>query len=285
MPRVFSSFTLPIDASFASILGLDGATVISLVPLSNSVNYLGVRPGSTGTAVRLQALGSDTNIGLRIDTKGTGKFTIGVDEVLTTATSGVADVNSRVQVALEGSLVATRRQINFTTGTDTTFSIADDAGNERVDVEINSTSREWFSVSRLASDGTTTSATNSDTGLSFSIGSSEAWSFTFQAFTKCSTANGHKWGLDVPTGATIEAVIRGSRATAAAIISDSITSDDAQSTTFGTGTYTSGGYIEVVGTVLNSTTSGSVKLRYASATAGDTTTIKAGSFVEATRIS
>jgi hypothetical protein len=275
MPRVFSSFTLPIDASFASILGLDGATVISLVPLSNSVNYLGVRPGSTGTAVRLQALGSDTNIGL----------TIGVDEVLTTATSGVADVNSRVQVALEGSLVATRRQINFTTGTDTTFSIADDAGNERVDVEINSTSREWFSVSRLASDGTTTSATNSDTGLSFSIGSSEAWSFTFQAFTKCSTANGHKWGLDVPTGATIEAVIRGSRATAAAIISDSITSDDAQSTTFGTGTYTSGGYIEVVGTVLNSTTSGSVKLRYASATAGDTTTIKAGSFVEATRIS
>lgn len=138
MPRVFSSFTLPIDASFAKILGLNGSTTIELVEVASAVNYIGLRPATTGSAPRIQALGSDTNIGLRIDTKGTGKFTIGVNEVLTTASAVNSDATARTQVALEGTLIGTRRQINFITGSNITYTVTDDAGNERVDVEISS---------------------------------------------------------------------------------------------------------------------------------------------------
>jgi hypothetical protein len=269
----------------SSLLDTNGNTLIGSTATASAVNYCVYQNGATGSPPRLRADGSDTNINLRLDPKGTGKVTIGTNQVVTTADVVAMDANARVDVALEGSSVGKRRQVNFVTGTDISFTVTDDAGNERVDVEISGTSREWFAEQRLAANGTTTSATNSDAGLSFSIGSSQTWSFCFQAFTQCSAANGHKWGLDIPTGATVEAIVRGSRGSTASIISDSITTDDGQSAAMGTGTYTAGGWVEIVGTIVNSTTAGSVKLRYASSTGGDTTTIKAGSYVEAHRIS
>ena len=50
-----------------------------------------------------------------------------------------ADTNARVAVKNNGSSVASRRGINFIPGSNITLTIADDSGNEEVDVTINST--------------------------------------------------------------------------------------------------------------------------------------------------
>ena len=51
----------------------------------------------------------------------------------------VGDVNARVAVENNGTLVGTRRAINFIPGTNVSLTIADDAANEEVDVTINAT--------------------------------------------------------------------------------------------------------------------------------------------------
>lgn len=141
-------------------------------------------------------------------------------------------------------------------------------------------------TARLSSDVTTTSSSASNvTGLSFAIGASEVWLFEFNVMSKCSAANGHKWALDLPSSATVAASLRGSRASVASILSEDITADDTLSTAIGTGTYTSGGWVQIVGMVTASSTAGTVQLRFASATGGDTTTAKAGSFLIARKVS
>lgn len=140
-------------------------------------------------------------------------------------------------------------------------------------------------IARLTGDVTTTSASAGDvTGLSFSIGANEVWQFEAHLMTKCSTANGHKWAVNVPASAAVTASLRGSRASTASIISDDIVADDTLSAAVGTGTYATGGWVDIVGIVANSTTAGSVQIRFASATGGDTTTAKAQSYVTARRI-
>lgn len=52
---------------------------------------------------------------------------------------GSLDETARVRVSLEGSFVGARREVNFLTGSNITYTVTDDAGNERVDVEISST--------------------------------------------------------------------------------------------------------------------------------------------------
>ncbi len=133
-----TAFEMPLDASFSSLLDTNGKTCLALLAVSNAENYLTARNASAGTAPRLLAQGTDTNIGLRIDPKGTGTVTIGSAQVLTTASAIATDATARVDVALEGVSAGARRQINFLTGSNVTFNITDDAGNERVDVEISS---------------------------------------------------------------------------------------------------------------------------------------------------
>ena len=134
-----TSFEMPLDGSFASLLDTNGKTCLALLAVSNAVNYVSARNASAGTAVRVVAQGSDTDIGLRLDAKGAGLVTVGTAQVLTTASAVNSDATARVQVALEGTLIGTRRQINFLTGSNITYTVTDDAGNERVDVEISST--------------------------------------------------------------------------------------------------------------------------------------------------
>jgi hypothetical protein len=54
--------------------------------------------------------------------------------------TGNLDANARVGVMNAGTLVGTRRRINFIAGTNVTLNIVDDATNEKVDVTINSQS-------------------------------------------------------------------------------------------------------------------------------------------------
>lgn len=60
--------------------------------------------------------------------------------------TGTIDGNARVAVAYTGSTVGTRRRINFIPGSNVTITVADDAGNEEVDVTIASTSSAGISL-------------------------------------------------------------------------------------------------------------------------------------------
>jgi hypothetical protein len=53
------------------------------------------------------------------------------------ALTGNLDANARVGVMNAGTLVGTRRRVNFIAGTNVTLNVTDDATNERVDVTIN----------------------------------------------------------------------------------------------------------------------------------------------------
>lgn len=54
----------------------------------------------------------------------------------TDALLGLLDANARVAVAVAGTAVGTRRQVNLVAGTGVTFVVSDDAPNERVNVTI-----------------------------------------------------------------------------------------------------------------------------------------------------
>ena len=59
---------------------------------------------------------------------------------------GDLDANARVGVMNSGTLVGTRRRVNFIAGTNVTINVADDATNEKVDVTINAASGELFAT-------------------------------------------------------------------------------------------------------------------------------------------
>lgn len=128
---------------------------------------------------------------------------------------------------------------------------------------------------------TTTSASNASvTDLLFSISPNEVWSFEFNLRTQCSSTGGHKWGLLLPTGATVTATALGSLASRTTIASSDITTSDGQTAVFGTGNYAADGWVRIAGVVAaDSVNSGNVQLRFAAGVAGQTITVKAGSFV------
>lgn len=125
--------------NFSAIRDTNGNTSLNILAIPSAVNYVSVRNASAGTAVRVIAQGSDTDIGLRLDPKGAGKVTVGLNQVITPVDAVAIDANAKVDVALEGVSIGKRRQINFLTGSNINYNITDDAGNERVDVEISST--------------------------------------------------------------------------------------------------------------------------------------------------
>ena len=80
--------------------------------------------GSTGAAPSLAALTQGTGI---LITNGAGSITI----------AQVADtVNQQVRISNGGTLVGTRREVNFIPGSNVTLTISDNAGSNRVDVTI-----------------------------------------------------------------------------------------------------------------------------------------------------
>lgn len=140
---------------------------------------------------------------------------------------------------------------------------------------------QWTHLARRATNITTTSASNASvTDLAFDIATNEVWAFEFNLRTQCSSTGGHKWGLLLPTGATVTATAHGSLASRTTIAASDITTSDGQTAVLGTGSYASDGWVRIAGVVVaDSVNSGVVQLRFAAGVAGQTITVKAGSFV------
>ena len=89
----------------------------------------------------LLSAASDTASGI-VELATTAETTTGTDTARAVTPAGLlnattaSNINARIGVEKAGSLVGTRRRINFIDGTNVTITVADDAANEEVDVTI-----------------------------------------------------------------------------------------------------------------------------------------------------
>lgn len=100
--------------------------------------------------------------------------------------------NARVGVENNGTLVGTRRNINFIPGTGISLSIADDAGNEEVDITITSTVTGGVTTFNSRSGAVTLASGDVTGALGFTPLSLGGGTLTGQLATRTSTVNtGH----------------------------------------------------------------------------------------------
>ncbi len=103
----------------SGIYDTSGNLLISFSASASAVNYLGVSNGATGNAVRLIATGSDANVGLTIQVKGSGEITL-----------------SASNATVAGTLTATGLIINGNTGHTGTYSWLDGDGMTTRNIDI-----------------------------------------------------------------------------------------------------------------------------------------------------
>lgn len=149
---------------------------------------------------------------------------------------------------------------------------------------ITATSTVASPNSALSANYTNATNTQTATNLSFAIAASESWVVEYQGTVQCSGTGGVAYQINAPTGATIEGWLQSS--------TNAITTLSFQRiTAINTATSTA---VHTVGTtpapdriwfrVTNSTTAGTVAISAASRTNGQTTTIFAGSNINANKV-
>lgn len=141
-----------------------------------------------------------------------------------------------------------------------------------------------FVGQRLTANFTTTVVAATSTALSFSILPGEVWAIDYQLTAQCSANGGVKYAIACPVGATIEGWIYSSTN---AILTMSYQRIVAIGVLNATALHTvtalpAPDIIRVL--VTNGANSGAVALQAASVTAGQTTTVFAGSFMRAQRV-
>lgn len=135
-----------------------------------------------------------------------------------------------------------------------------------------------------ASNLTTTSTSASDvTNLGFSIGAGEVWAYEFFMHNGCSNTGGIKYAITTTNGATFEAVADGMSTSATARTSSIMNASGTLSIAFNA-VNNQNGFTRITGTAVGGGSAGAVQLRYASTTAGQTSTVYGSSYMIARRI-
>jgi hypothetical protein len=186
-----------------------------------------------------------------------------------------------------GTATANTAPLKFTSGTNLT---TPEAGA----IEFNGTNffgttstptRKTFAFSEdFANSYVTANVTNNTnalsnvTGMSFSIGANETWSFEFNLQNGCSGAGGVRYAISFP--GTLRATVVGMSNAVTAVTSSVITVTNTAATAVNTvnlGT----GWTRITGSVTNGATAGTIQLRFQSGTNGQTSTVYTNSYFTA----
>jgi collagen type VII alpha len=159
------------------------------------------------------------------------------------------------------------------TFTNATVGISDNANTYNV----------WESTGfSLAASSTTATATLSNfANFNFAIPANETWEYDCNIGVTGATG-GSKYGINGPSGATVQARVFCPLASATAFTSSAITALNTASVACATAAATT--WVEVMGTMTTSSTAGTWNFMRAEGTTGDTTTALAGSYCSAHRI-
>lgn len=131
---------------------------------------------------------------------------------------------------------------------------------------------------------TTNDAAQNITSLSFAVGVNEEWQFDATLLVGCNNTGGVKIDVNGPAAAAIASVAEGMAASATATTSARISVLATLSgVAFNTANLATG-YIRARGTIWTGANAGTVQLRFASGTSGQTSTIYAGSTLTAWRV-
>ncbi len=146
--------------------------------------------------------------------------------------------------------------------------------------------KAWVVNAYVATDATTTLATATTiTGSSFTIGANETWTVDYVCRVGCIGTGGIKWQVNRPSGYTLfQCMMQGSGSSLQTIESQIANGVGLGATAFCTAV-TSVGWMRISATMTNGATAGTVSLGFASTTATQTSTVYAGSFLTARRIS
>ncbi len=201
--------------------------------------------------------------------------------VVTKAQVGLGNVDNTSDAAKPIS-TATQTALNGKAATTHSHAIAD-VTNLQVSLDAKQSASSEV-ARRLAADVTTTVTTNTyATGLDVPVGANETWAFDFYISTACSSTGGLKTAVRIPSG-TMMAHSIGMGSTSAAFRSSQLTVSEGQSNPQNE-VASAVGWGIVRGSVVVGATAGSISLGIASVTAGQTSTVSAGSHVTARRIS
>lgn len=136
-------------------------------------------------------------------------------------------------------------------------------------------------LATLLANATSTIVTNTNTNLGFVIGANEVWIMELSLSAQCSGTGGSKFQISAPTGATIEGWYQGTTTGLTVFTYQRITAINTLTGTAAHTVATTPAPDTILVRIKNGATPGTVSLGFASVTAGQTTTIFAGSFMRA----
>jgi hypothetical protein len=134
----------------------------------------------------------------------------------------------------------------------------------------------------LTADFTTTSATAQNTALTFPVRNGEVWMLEYWGFAGCSTVNGMCYAIGAPTGTVVDGILDSSLGAATTDARVQITA--VNTLTSAVHTVAGGQRDDYINARLAIVGNGSVTIQAASATGGDTTTIRDYACVLAVRL-
>ena len=144
--------------------------------------------------------------------------------------------------------------------------------------------KAWNIISKISSDFTTSSDVMADTGLTFNIGANETWLINLAGQNGCNNVGGLKYLINTPAGSVTRARLIGTTSGNTALTSNIMTTNTECAVNLNTVNST-GGFAEIIGTVVNGATAGVVKIQIRSITNTQTSTLFKESTLQATRIS
>lgn len=136
----------------------------------------------------------------------------------------------------------------------------------------------------LSSDFTTTNATATSTNLTFAVTDSDIWLITFWLVWQTTDSNGQNFAIAAPSGATIECIGKGNATSATTWRYARVTAINTLTTVNYANFSPQLTPLYGFARVKMSGTSGSITIQGANVTAGQTLTIKAGSYIDAKRV-